>query len=146
MGVKHAHARAHARALAHALTALAPRGGREQAALVACALVALAAHARYMLFVKFDYGWNMSVCLAVGVGQMAAVVAWAYVARHPARRYLAVGIGLMCACTLLEVFDFAPLAGVADAHALFHVASPPVILMWYEFLRRDANHLAEKEL
>ena len=99
-----------------------------------------------MLFVKFDYGWNMSVCLAVGVGQMAAVVAWAYVARHPARRYLAAGIGLMCACTLLEVFDCPPRAGGADAHALFHVASPPVILMWYEFLRRDANHLAEKEL
>ena len=28
-----------------------------------------AAHCRYMLLVKFDYGWNMKLCVALGVAQ-----------------------------------------------------------------------------
>ena len=44
------------------------RGGAVAAGSVCAALgVALALHLRYMLLVKFDYGWNMKFCLAVGV-------------------------------------------------------------------------------
>ncbi|KAG5463414.1 MAG: Per1-like-domain-containing protein [Olpidium bornovanus] len=47
-------------------------------------------------------------------------------------------LALTCAMSL-EIFDFPPLYGALDAHALWHAASIPVIPYWYRFLVRDAR-------
>ena len=42
-------------------------------------------HSHYMLLRKFDYGWNMQLCLALGLCQSVAWVVWAHATGHPAR-------------------------------------------------------------
>ena len=46
---------------------------------------ALAHHLRYMLTVKFDYGWNMTVCIACGALTGSMWLVWSLVSSHPAR-------------------------------------------------------------
>lgn len=51
-------------------------------------------HIRYMLVVKFDYGWNMSICIALGICQGVAWILWSQLRKHPARC-------ATCSCTTL---------------------------------------------
>ena len=38
---------------------------------------------------------------------------------------------------LAEVFDFPPLLGYLDSHALWHCGTPHCVWLWYRFLRED---------
>jgi len=58
---------------------------RGRVLLGAVILAALAAHVRYMLAVRFDYGWNMQLCVVCGVTSSALWLGWAFSTRHPAR-------------------------------------------------------------
>ncbi len=51
----------------------------------------------------------------------------------------AMTVALTTAATTLEVFDFAPWARVLDAHALWHLATAPLAVLWYDFLLTDAQ-------
>ena len=51
-------------ALARALGESQPR---RAAAAVAVVVAAVGWHLRYLLVVKFDYGWNMKFCIALGL-------------------------------------------------------------------------------
>lgn len=124
---------------------------RAPAALAAAAapLAAfLAAHFRHMLFVLFDYGYHMKVCIAAGLAQSALWVAWAAAARpRPAgRRALLAFLAAVHACMLLEVLDFPPLWHVLDAHSLWHAATAPLVYLFYRFIEADcaagAGHAA----
>lgn len=42
------------------------------------------------------------------------------------------------AATALELFDFPPWGRVIDAHSLWHLATVPIALFWYDFLLDDA--------
>jgi hypothetical protein len=110
--------------------------------LACVAMGALATHVHHMAFVRFDYGLNMRLCVALGVAHSLLWAAWALRGRHPQRWRL---LALLCAAhaaSLLELLDFPPLAGVLDAHALWHVATPPLTLAWYAFLAQDARLVA----
>lgn len=48
-------------------------------------LTSFLVHMRYMLTVKFDYGWNMSICITLGICQGVAWILWGQLRRHPAR-------------------------------------------------------------
>ena len=50
----------------------------------------------------------------------------------------AVFVVLTTAATSLELFDFPPWALIIDAHALWHLSTAPITLMWYEFLVKDS--------
>ncbi|KAI9433921.1 Per1-like protein [Lactarius indigo] len=41
--------------------------------------------------------------------------------------------------TALELLDFPPLGRVLDAHALWHLATVPLAVMWYDFLLVDSQ-------
>ena len=43
---------------------------RQWAALAAVSGGALAYHAHHMLYVLFDYGWNVTLCIGVGLAQV----------------------------------------------------------------------------
>lgn len=58
---------------------------RSRLALAAVLSGGLASHIAYMLQVKFDYGWNMTLCLAAGITQSVAWVWWCARNCHPAR-------------------------------------------------------------
>ena len=45
---------------------------------------------------------------------------------------------LTTAATALELLDFAPWGRVIDAHSLWHLATVPIAVFWYDFLVEDA--------
>ncbi|KAI8463434.1 MAG: Per1-like-domain-containing protein [Monoraphidium minutum] len=99
-------------------------------------------HIHFMAFVKFDYGYNMAVCIAAGVATAAAWVGWAAAARHPARSRAFAFIAAVHAAMALEVLDFPPAGGLLDAHALWHAATAPLTLIWYSFVCADVAWVA----
>mmetsp|Transcript_12600 Transcript_12600/g.21327 ORF Transcript_12600/g.21327 Transcript_12600/m.21327 type:complete len:269 (+) Transcript_12600:815-1621(+) len=110
------------------------------------ALVALA-HMFYMLFVKFDYGWNMTVCLTCGIGQACVWMVWVIYVTHPIRWHFIFFFVGMHGIMLLEVLDFPPIMwGLVDTHSLWHLLTPPFVLLWYSFFEHDARHNAERHL
>jgi hypothetical protein len=45
---------------------------------------------------------------------------------------------LTMAATALELFDFPPWFGVIDAHSLWHLATAPIAVVWYDFILEDS--------
>lgn len=105
-------------------------------------LFGLLRHFHYMAFVLFDYGWNMKVCVGLGVAQSILWVWFTQARRHPRRaRILALVVG-MHAASLLELLDFPPLGGWLDAHALWHAATLIPTVWWYDFAAADCEMVA----
>ncbi|GLC42014.1 amino acid permease [Pleodorina starrii] len=117
-----------------------PTRRRLLAAAAAGAAVAagLARHLHYMLRVKFDYGWNMRVCVAAGLATAGLWLAWCWATRHPGRHRMYAFLLLAHTAMLLELLDFPPLAGLLDAHAAWHVATVALTPLFYSWLRSDA--------
>jgi hypothetical protein len=99
-------------------------------------------HAYYMAFIKFDYGYNMKLCIAVGLATALAWLVWVSRVRHPGRRTLYQFMALVHVAMLLEVLDFPPLFWLLDAHALWHAATVPLTYLWYRFVFADVAWLA----
>jgi hypothetical protein len=81
----------------------------------------------------------VQLCVAVGAAQSLVLLSWTQASRHPQRWRL---LALVCAAhgaSLLELLDFPPLAGLLDAHALWHAATPAVTFGWYAFLAEDCR-------
>lgn len=115
-------------------------------------VVAYLAHISYLtLLPRFDYTYNMTFNLILGVTHN---VLWLiYSLPIPLlRRYLsqpksyrppfainaAIFVVLTTGATAFELFDFPPWAGIIDAHALWHLSTAPIALFWYDFLVEDA--------
>ena len=81
----------------------------------------------------FDYSINMALCVA-----MYAVHAggWVWLAlrrsnRHPQSKQILSLSVMLAACGCLELWDFPPLWGIMDAHAIWHSLTPLVTLLWH---------------
>ncbi|XP_037427130.1 post-GPI attachment to proteins factor 3-like [Triticum dicoccoides] len=96
-------------------------------------------HILYLNFYELDYGWNMKVCVAMGVIQIVAWATWAGVTRHPSRLKLWVVVFGGALAMLLEVFDFPPYKRYADAHSLWHASTVPLTYLWWSFIKDDAE-------
>lgn len=117
----------------------------------ALAAVTYVAHVAYLgLAPRFDYTYNTTFNLALGLAHHALwlLFAWAPFSRFATmpRSYrpahagtAALAVALTTAATALELFDFPPLRRVLDAHALWHLATVPLAVMWYDFLLTDAQ-------
>jgi post-GPI attachment to proteins factor 3 len=57
------------------------------------------------------------------------------------RRRLLTFIVAVNTCVLLELLDFPPLAGLVDAHSLWHAATIPLTTLWYSFVELDCLSL-----
>ena len=125
------------------LTLVRTRGLRSRAAqaAVAAPLAAFfARHAHHMLYVLFDYGYHVKVCLAAGAVQSLAWVAWAVGGggEGAGRRRLLAFVAAVNACMALEVLDFPPLLGhTLDAHSLWHAATAPLVYLFASFITAD---------
>jgi hypothetical protein len=40
---------------------------------------------------------------------------------------------------LLEIYDFPPLWGILDAHAIWHATTVPITYLWWSFIKDDAT-------
>ncbi|XP_023645070.1 post-GPI attachment to proteins factor 3 isoform X2 [Capsella rubella] len=96
-------------------------------------------HILYINFYKLDYGWNMIVCVAMGVSQLLLWARWAAVSSHPSNWKLWVVVIAGGLAMLLEIYDFPPYEGYFDAHSIWHAATIPLTILWWSFIRDDAE-------
>uniref|UniRef100_A0A7S0VAC8 Post-GPI attachment to proteins factor 3 n=1 Tax=Polytomella parva TaxID=51329 RepID=A0A7S0VAC8_9CHLO len=103
-------------------------------------------HLTYMLYVKFHYSWNVTVCVTVGIIQAAAWLHFCFRTRHPYRYRMLSFIVLLNAATMLELFDFPPIYNkLVDAHALWHAVTVPLTFLFYSFIQGDISYILDQE-
>ncbi len=118
-----------------------------------CALVFLS-HISYLtLLPRFDYTYNMMFNITIGMLHNLLWLSYSLpsslscIRRYPgrAKNYRpshavkpAIFALLTTAATALELFDFPPWGRIIDAHSLWHLATVPIAVFWYDFLVEDA--------
>ncbi|CAK1552688.1 unnamed protein product [Leptosia nina] len=116
---------------------------RKMSALVLLAtLVYYIEHVRYLYTGRIDYDYNMHVNIFFGVAGSIIWILWGVVQYVSGQRYtwrllaftLASGAALS-----LELLDFPPYYGW-DAHALWHLTTVPLPLLFYRFVIDDLNY------
>ncbi|KAK9830169.1 hypothetical protein WJX72_010123 [[Myrmecia] bisecta] len=130
------------------LTLLRTHNIRSRWAVVGLGLISVVLyiqHVYHMTYVLFDYGYNMRVCLALGMLQTVLWLYWAHKQQHPARYTLCAFLFLINVAMLLEVLDFAPMESLVDAHALWHACTIPLVYLWYAFAFADLRWLAQAD-
>ncbi|KAI0781491.1 Per1-like protein [Trametes elegans] len=119
-----------------------------------CACVFLS-HISYLtLLPRFDYTYNIIYNLVVGMAHNLLWLCYSLPARfsiihrYPGRPKTyrpahaskpALFALLTTAATGLELFDFPPWGRIIDAHSLWHLATVPIAVIWYDFLVDDAS-------
>uniref|UniRef100_A0A6G4ZYS4 Post-GPI attachment to proteins factor 3 n=1 Tax=Rhipicephalus microplus TaxID=6941 RepID=A0A6G4ZYS4_RHIMP len=96
-------------------------------------------HIQYLNFVHFDYGYNMKANVITGLLNSIGWLSWCW--HHRRRGYVWKGIivvFILDALLLLELGDFPPWRFLVDAHALWHLGTAPLPLLWYRFLIDDS--------
>ena len=119
-----------------------------RAGVVTAVFAAFYTHHVYNLaFVKFDYGYNMKVNVSVGVLNGLLWLAWAWLHSRdgPHIRQAVLAILSLSLSVLLELLDFPPWVWILDSHALWHLATVPVPLLWYRFAAGDCLLLANEQ-
>ncbi|KAH6557909.1 hypothetical protein KP509_1Z086800 [Ceratopteris richardii] len=108
--------------------------------MVAAPVIAfVSTHILYLNFYDFDYGWNMKVCVTLGILQLLLWLVWAGFTHHPSRSKLLFVVLAGAMSMLLEIFDFSPLWGCLDAHALWHAFTVPLTWVWWSFIKDDTS-------
>ncbi|XP_043216525.1 post-GPI attachment to proteins factor 3-like isoform X2 [Amphibalanus amphitrite] len=99
-------------------------------------------HLSYLSLVKFDYGYNMKANIFVGALNVITWLVWCGLKRRtlPYVWKCALTVTLVSVSILLETADFPPIAWTLDAHALWHLSTSPLPLLWYSFLIDDCRH------
>ncbi|TLS28580.1 hypothetical protein PpBr36_00262 [Pyricularia pennisetigena] len=109
----------------------------------AACLTAYGCHVAYLKLVRWDYGYNMAANVCVGLAQNVLWSAFSYRKYTREGRTWATYPGLAVAWIMLamslELFDFPPLWGALDAHALWHLGTIAPAVLWYSFLVKDAQ-------
>ncbi|KAF7353809.1 Post-GPI attachment to proteins factor 3 [Mycena venus] len=119
-----------------------------------CILVYLC-HVSYLtLLPRFDYVYNIIFNMVIGLTHNAL---WLLYSLPPSvsvfRRFpgrpksyrpafvskAGIFVALTTTATALELFDFPPFKRVIDAHSLWHLATAPIAVLWYDFLVQDAR-------
>lgn len=96
-------------------------------------------HIHYLAFVHFDYGYNMRANVVAGLLNSVGWLWWCWNerGRRPYVWRCAAVVLALNALLLLELGDFPPWHYVLDAHALWHLGTAPLPLLWYRFLTDD---------
>lgn len=85
----------------------------------------------------------MKVSIAASVLFLALWTTWGIRNwRRPEAKLAVVFCLLMTGAGSLEIFDFVPMWDLVDAHALWHVSTAPLTLLYYAFLTADARRHA----
>ncbi|KAM3961813.1 per1-like protein PGAP3 [Aphomia sociella] len=112
-------------------------------ALLAIPVLYFVEHVRYLYSGRIDYEYNMMVNVFFGVVGSFVWAGWAcgqlVAGRRHAWRVLAF-TALSGAALALELLDFPP-RRAWDAHALWHLATAPLPLLFYRFVIDDLHYL-----
>ncbi|XP_071749045.1 post-GPI attachment to proteins factor 3 [Lepeophtheirus salmonis] len=110
--------------------------------LVSLMMAFFCQHIYYMAIIRFDYGYNMMVNIAVGALNSVCWFAWAGV-RWKREKHVKLGviaILLLNGSILLEILDFPPIWWILDSHALWHFSTAPINFVWYRFITLDSQY------
>ncbi|KAI9199847.1 Per1-like-domain-containing protein [Polychytrium aggregatum] len=95
-------------------------------------------HITYLtLRTPFDYRFNTIVGVVVGVANNVILLLWGilnWTRRASYARHVVLMVCIITGAMTLEIFDFAPILGVLDAHSLWHASTIPVVWLWYHFI------------
>ncbi|KAF6096081.1 post-GPI attachment to proteins phospholipase 3 [Phyllostomus discolor] len=109
-------------------------------------LLLLTAHVSYLGLVHFDYGYNLAANVAIGLVNLVWWLAWCLwnQQRLPHVRKCVVVVLLLQGLSLLELLDFPPFFWVLDAHAIWHISTIPVHVLFFSFLEEDSLYLLKE--
>jgi hypothetical protein len=93
----------------------------------------------YMQLVQFNYGLHVVLCAALMVVMSLLYAVKFFRGKQDHVRYFLYGSAVLLLASPCEFFDFRPIFGHLDGHALWHLAAIPVAFLWNEFFRRDAE-------
>ena len=133
--------------LAFFLRMLVGQDNQAAMTLVTSLILAFFYHHLYqMAWIKFDYGYNMTVNVIVGAVNCLSWLVWLFreARREGAEPHILAGvmaIVLVAASVGLELLDFPPLMWVLDSHSLWHLATAPLPLLWFRFVVGDCLKL-----
>ncbi|TPP62041.1 Post-GPI attachment to proteins factor [Fasciola gigantica] len=106
-------------------------------------------HVRYMMFVKFDYGYNMFVAVFFGLvncfGWIFWSSYWCSLKKQPYLVYCRQSVFGLLATMALELRDFPPVLWTFDAHSLWHASSLLIVFPWYKFVSADCRYLLDQK-
>ncbi|XP_075238229.1 per1-like protein PGAP3 isoform X2 [Lycorma delicatula] len=100
-------------------------------------------HAAYLILDQFDYQYNMTANISIGVLSAGCSATWSILnwKKHNHSRYLFMCLVWGLLTLLLEVSDFPPIAWTFDAHALWHLSTVPVPYLFWSFVIEDCKYL-----
>ncbi|KAJ2894889.1 hypothetical protein MKZ38_007112 [Zalerion maritima] len=108
--------------------------------LCICAYVV---HVLYLKLVKWDYGYNMTANVVLGVLQNAlwSWFSWKQYSKsqRPWTAWPGIAVAWVMMAMSLELLDFPPIWGSLDAHSLWHAGTIFPAILWYSFLVKDAQ-------
>lgn len=116
------------------------QGGRKTKSIlrawtVLC-IVMFIAHVTYLKYFDWDYGYNMTANVVIGVTQNALWSWFSFNKYRKSKRTWAAWPGLVVAWLMLvmslELLDFPPLMGYLDAHSLWHLGTVFPTMLWYK--------------
>lgn len=112
---------------------------KQQSKIVIPMTVLYLQHVVYMSFVQFDYGYNVKFNAVFGVGSNLLWIYWALWKQNnkKIRRETIKFVGFNVISMLMVAVDFPPWFDLIDMHALWHLSTIPVTIMWYKFISID---------
>ncbi|KAK4471290.1 hypothetical protein MN116_004731 [Schistosoma mekongi] len=104
-------------------------------------------HVNYMTFVRFDYGYNLTVNVLFGLVNCFGWLFFSiYLCDYKKQPYIIhcwLSVTCLSVFMLLELWDFVPIGWIFDSHALWHASSILIIVPWYKFVVADCLYLLE---
>lgn len=105
-------------------------------------------HRLYQMYLgSISFDSHMELCIILAVFQCILWCLWCLFSKTSARHrwfclFLQLWFGL---ASLLELFDFPPMASHFDAHSLWHAATIPLGIMWYWFWEQDMQIILKEQ-
>ncbi|CAG5011191.1 unnamed protein product [Parnassius apollo] len=100
-------------------------------------------HVRYLYSESVDYDYNMVVNIFFGVAGCGVWALWAGAQVAAGRSYAWRALAFVAgsgAALALELLDFPPHLHAWDAHALWHLATAPLVPLFYRFVIDDLKY------
>jgi post-GPI attachment to proteins factor 3 len=91
-----------------------------------------------------NYGRNMAMMIGLLCAHTLAWLSSCMASPASHNRLFYISAALTYGAGLLEIWDFPPIFGSLDAHALWHGATPPLTYLFYRFLSLDATRLLQE--
>lgn len=106
-------------------------------------IILFVCHVAYLSLRGFDYGYNMAANVAFGMVNLCWWLGWCLrnKQRQPYLWKCVLVVLLLQGLALLELLDFPPLFWVFDAHAMWHISTIPLHVLFYSFLVDDSLYL-----